>query len=447
MKAGYAGILVATLLFSAGVARAQSRTGFAIDRFEPAERGSKFFVGDTLDLRSPRIPPTVGATFDYAYKPLVVRNLDGSERGALVRHQLFAHLGISHAFGERIRFGANVPVALYQDGEDSIVNGEALKAPGKTALGDVRLAVDLRVAGTTTDPFTFALGVRAWLPTGVRSQFTGDGSARIAPQALVAGDVGFFTYAARLALVYRARDDVYAGSALGSEITGAAAAGWKTRNGRLVVGPEIFASAVVTGTERSSPAEALLGVHYDVAGEVRIGAGIGTGITRGYGTPQPRALFSFEWIPRIAVVIPDDEPVLPPDDTPPEVTPPVVVTEAEIKIAEQVAFEFDSADIAPASDAILAQVKKALDAHPEIRRVRVEGHTDDVGVPEYNQALSEKRAASVVKWLIDHGVDPARLESAGFGSTRPIDAGTDDQARARNRRVVFTILLRDAPRK
>jgi outer membrane protein OmpA-like peptidoglycan-associated protein len=435
-------------MFSAGSARAQSRTGFAIGRFEPAERGSRFFVVDTLDLRGPRPAPALGATLDYGYKPLVVRNLDGTERSALVRHQLFAHVGGSYVFAERLRLAINVPLALYQDGEDSVVNGERLKGADKAALGDVRLAADLRLVGATTDPFTFAIGMRAWLPTGARSQLTGDGAARLGPQLLAAGDLGVVTYAARLALVYRARDDVYAGTELGSEIVGAAGVGLDV--GRIVVGPEIYASSVLGDAfrTRATPVEWLFGAHVDVTEEIRIGAAIGGGITKGYGTAQPRALLSFDWIPAAAKPPSrhDDEDVDEPfhaRPAPPVGDERVAVTDAEIKIAEKVTFRFDSAEIEESSDAILGAVKKALDEHPEIRRVRVEGHTDDVGSPEYNQALSEKRAASVVKWLVDRGVDAQRLESVGYGQTQPIDAAATEEARANNRRVVFRILLRD----
>src|SRR5690349_403864 len=104
----------------ASAAGAQSRTGFAVDRFEPSERGSQFFVMDTLDLRG-GARPALGAVFDYGYKPLVVYDEDGNEKSAIVRHQLFTHLGGSIVLADRLRLGLNVPVALYQDGEDAIV--------------------------------------------------------------------------------------------------------------------------------------------------------------------------------------------------------------------------------------------------------------------------------------------------------------------------------------
>src|SRR5262245_51509859 len=125
--------------FATNDAAAQSRTGFAVDRFEPAEHGSQFFAGDNLDLRG-KMRPAFGALLDYGYKPLVVYNLDGSERSAVVRHQLFTHLGGSLVIADRLRVGLNLPLAIYQDGETTLVNGEILKAAEVPAVGDVRLA-------------------------------------------------------------------------------------------------------------------------------------------------------------------------------------------------------------------------------------------------------------------------------------------------------------------
>src|SRR4051794_29881070 len=93
----------------AGDAFAQ-RTGFAIDRFEPAERGSQFFVVDNLDLRG-NLRPALGAVFDYGYKPLVIYAPNGDERSAIVRHQAWVHLGGSVVFADRLRLGLNVPLA------------------------------------------------------------------------------------------------------------------------------------------------------------------------------------------------------------------------------------------------------------------------------------------------------------------------------------------------
>ena len=450
--------IAAAVVAAPRVSFAQTRTGFAVDRFEPAEHGSRQFVVDSLDLR----PGTAaaGATLDYAYKPLVLYDATGAERYALVRHQTFVHLGGAIVVAQRLRLALDVPVALYQDGESAIVNGERLSAATAPAFGDVRLAADVRVVGEHAGPFTLALGVRGWLPTGLRSQFTSDGSARIAPQVLAAGALGPFVWAARAALVYRSRDDAYAGRALGSELFAAAGAGVRTRDERLVVGPELTAASAFTGGAKflgksETPVEWLFGAHYDVVRNVRIGAGVGSGLGHGYGAPLVRGLASIEWVtappppPRHKDEEPEErtpwegfggpgrvEPVPPPP-------PLAVMTETEIRIEEEIRFAVDSADLVAPSDAVLSAVKKILDEHPELKKIRVEGHTDSTGDPAYNDDLSARRAAAVTTWLTSHGIDPARVESVGRGSREPLESNETEAGRAKNRRVVFKILERE----
>lgn len=444
-------------------ARAQVRRGFAIDRFEPVERGSPSFVVDALDLRSssataPR--PAIGGLIDYGYKPLVVYDAAGEERAALVRHQLVFHLGASFVFVDRFRLAVNVPLALYQDGEDVAIEGVPHRSANAPAIGDVRFAVDARITGRWGDPFVLAAGVRAWLPTGVPSQFTSDGTVRVAPQLLAAGTLGAFVWGARLAMVARARDDLYAGRQLGSEMFAAASAGVALAGGRVRIAPEIWLSSGFTGGasflgKRDTAIGWLFGAHVTTASGTRIGAGIGSGIGPGLGAPLVNAVASIEWGSPIAppphAPARDEDPewTVDPDAIQPPPRPAdrplAVVTETEIEIRESVAFVRDSADLAGDSDAVLGAVAAALRDHPEIRKLRVEGHTDATGDPGYNEQLSARRATAVTQWLVEHGVEAARLESVGFGSRRPIAPNDTEEGRARNRRVVFGILERASP--
>ena len=103
-----------------------------------------------------------------------------------------------------------------------------------------------------------------------------------------------------------------------------------------------------------------------------------------------------------------------------------------------VEFEFAKDDLTEAGKATLQQVLKFLNDQKEIR-LEVWGHTDDKGSDLYNLHLSQKRAAAVAKFLNGSGVDAARLNSAGFGESRPIADNTTDEGRARNRRVELHI--------
>ena len=96
--------------------------------------------------------------------------------------------------------------------------------------------------------------------------------------------------------------------------------------------------------------------------------------------------------------------------------------------------------IKPESLAILDEIRATLLAHPEITRLAIEGNTDDRGSAAVNQALSERRARVVLQWLVEHGVEAARLESAGFGSSRPVTTNDTAAGRQANRRVELRIV-------
>ena len=68
-------------------------------------------------------------------------------------------------------------------------------------------------------------------------------------------------------------------------------------------------------------------------------------------------------------------------------------------------------------------------------KIRVEGHTDDIGTKESNDVLSQDRAQSVVTWLIDHNISSERLEAKGFGSSKPLASNNTSEGQLRNRRV------------
>jgi outer membrane protein OmpA-like peptidoglycan-associated protein len=124
----------------------------------------------------------------------------------------------------------------------------------------------------------------------------------------------------------------------------------------------------------------------------------------------------------------------------------VRVTNGYIQITSPVFFATNRDRILPRSFPVLNAVADTLRANADIRRVSVEGHTDDVGPDARNMGLSERRAQSVLRWLVEHGVEAARLEAHGFGETRPLvnpaglRARAQRDARAQNRRVDFRIL-------
>ncbi|MBT8108361.1 MAG: OmpA family protein [Gammaproteobacteria bacterium] len=104
-----------------------------------------------------------------------------------------------------------------------------------------------------------------------------------------------------------------------------------------------------------------------------------------------------------------------------------------------VTFATDSSDLSPAFFDVLGSVAKVLDEY-EKTVVEVAGHTDSTGTHEYNQSLSERRAASVANYLRTHGVINDRLIMVGMGENRPVADNATAAGRQANRRVEITMV-------
>jgi outer membrane protein OmpA-like peptidoglycan-associated protein len=533
-------------------AAAQSR-GFSIDRFDVSERGSDWFVGESLDLRG-HVRGALGLVGDYAYKPLVFYDLAGEEQTVIVKHQVFVHLGGSINLWDRLRLAVNVPIAARTEGENARIGRETISPATGTSLGDVRIGADLRLVGSYGGPAQLALGAQLYLPTGDREAFTGDGGVRVMPRLMLAGDIGPFAYSARAALAWRSQNDVLGGVPTGSEVFFAATSGVWVANRKVLLGPEVWGSTVIENDgafkKATTPFELLFGVHFRPK-DWRIGLGGGPGLTRGLGAPTFRLLASIEWAPEPKPADRDHDGVIDPEDACPDIPgprsndpkkngcpiqdrdrdgildevdacpdlygapnpdpklngcpppgdrdsdgiideedacpdvpgdrsddpskngcpldtdgdtipdredacprapgprvpdpnkngcPKARIEAGQIKILERVEFATDSAKILPVSDSLLLAVREIINTHPELKKISVEGHTDNVGGATYNKGLSQRRAASVVAWLIGHGVDPDRLTSVGYGLERPLDTNNTASGRQRNRRVEFHIV-------
>jgi outer membrane protein OmpA-like peptidoglycan-associated protein len=98
-------------------------------------------------------------------------------------------------------------------------------------------------------------------------------------------------------------------------------------------------------------------------------------------------------------------------------------------------FATNSDVIRPESTPTLKEIGDMLAAHPELR-LAIEGHTDSDGDDTYNQDLSERRAAAVKAYLVaSHGVDAGRLQTAGFGESKPAADNGTPEGKQQNRRV------------
>jgi outer membrane protein OmpA-like peptidoglycan-associated protein len=102
---------------------------------------------------------------------------------------------------------------------------------------------------------------------------------------------------------------------------------------------------------------------------------------------------------------------------------------------EGITFDTGKAAIRPGSKPVLDQIGALLKSDAALR-LEIQGHTDNVGAPTANLTLSQQRAETVKKYLMDtHAIAAARLTTAGFGDTKPVADNSTEEGRAKNRRV------------
>jgi outer membrane protein OmpA-like peptidoglycan-associated protein len=123
----------------------------------------------------------------------------------------------------------------------------------------------------------------------------------------------------------------------------------------------------------------------------------------------------------------------------PPVEPQAPTTEViTLNDAGKVLFDFDKSDLTQEARSQLDGLMSKL-SHANVASIRVVGHTDSVGTDAYNQGLSERRASSVVEYLLTQGLSPDKLTSEGKGESEPVADNETDEGRAQNRRVELHI--------
>lgn len=104
------------------------------------------------------------------------------------------------------------------------------------------------------------------------------------------------------------------------------------------------------------------------------------------------------------------------------------------RFAMHLPFDFNKATLRPDALPTVVELARLMQQYPALR-VRLEGHTDMVGTASYNQRLSQERAVAVKAALVAQGVGANRMQTAGFGATRPVADNATEAGRAQNRRV------------
>ncbi len=112
----------------------------------------------------------------------------------------------------------------------------------------------------------------------------------------------------------------------------------------------------------------------------------------------------------------------------------------QIELLAPVLFAFDSDELEPVGVAMLHEVLRSLKERTDLALVEIRAHSDARGSADYNNALAQRRGERVYGWLVEHGIDPARLTIATVGAGEFVERGSDEAAHEQNRRVVFRVL-------
>lgn len=120
------------------------------------------------------------------------------------------------------------------------------------------------------------------------------------------------------------------------------------------------------------------------------------------------------------------------------------ISKNQIIVKQSVHFVTGEARLAPDAAAVLDSVVDVLVANKQVKKVRIEGHTDNVGADDANLTLSRDRANSVLEYFVQQGIDRNRVEAEGYGASRPIAPNLTRRGREQNRRVEFHILGSDS---
>ncbi len=562
-------IVVAAFLVP-GLATAQSGS-VRLDQYRPAPTVSDGFVLSRPDDRG-HMRFGARVDLDYALNPLVAERTLGSaatEQASLVEHQLVAHVGLSLGLFERLVIFAGLPIDVVQQGTSRF----GLRPGGGAGIGDAILGARVRIFGEPNDVAALGLQLAVTLPTARAASagptYSGEDGATFHPNVLFElRPIDRLRITTNLGVRVRASSPAQVATlSAGHELTWGLGVTLEAVEDVLLLYVEAWGSSGFDqfGTARareSTPFEGLLGARGQIVQGLWLGGAVGTGFTRGYGTPDFRGVLTIGWddgpirtpppppppppppsdrdhdgfiddvdgcpdapedvddfedtdgcpdpdndadgvldVNDACVMVPEDidtfedadgcpdpdndadgildaedqcplEPedrdqfrdedgcpdpdndvdtILDPEDRCPNEPGPVSeggcpqsvrldVDSGELRILQRIEFEVDRDVLVPAAEQILEEVRGVLAVNEMFTLIRVEGHTDDRHTDEHNLDLSARRARTVVRWLIAHGIASARLRAFGCGEQHPIETNVTTAGRQHNRRVVFQIL-------
>lgn len=454
------------------------------ERFKPAVTHDGFITQEGSAVRPEQDRWEFFGSISFAHNPLVVVDGNGDLARSFVGNRLTLDVGGSVTVAGPFAIGLDLPVYLVQTGDAD---------PEVAGLGDLRLVPKIQILD---DRESVGLGLLLELRAPTHTGEFGGGARNVVVWPKIVLDHRFAPSGLRMGLnagVLAREGTTFANVEAASEVTYGGALAYRfggVDDGPVEIGAELFGGiGLVEQDEEELPLEADLYAKFFPSNEWEIFVGPGFGIIGGYGEPTFRVFGGVRFAPTShdrdgdgvadedddcpddaedrdgdrdgdgcpeddpdsdVDGIPDDEDDCPgqketingfqdEDGCPDTGDPRVIYEEGEVKILDTVKFESGSATISPESHSLLDQVALTVKANPDIKKLRVEGHTDETGSREVNMRLSKQRAESVRQYLINRGVAPNRLRAEGYGPDKPLESGNDPASLAKNRRVEFIV--------
>ena len=452
-------------------ARAQSAGDMQLDEFRPAIDSRGY-----LTLNGTSVLGHEELSFGLGSLEWGRHLLDFQGAGATYSVDNVVSATLVAAMGLKV---ADVPFEIGASLPFEVMNGTQDRIDGQ-GIGDLGLHAKARLLHA--GPLGVGVLASVYLPTtSPRDRFLGESS--VTPQAIALADLalGDWRLAANAGVRLRSTStftDMTMGTmgtiTMGTELPVGVGLAYAVTPQKFDVVGEVYGAVPLTG-DNYFPLEAIGGIKVYLAKNSYLSLGAGRGLLSTGGNPDMRAFIGIVFEPKaaqqqhahledetvVAQVGPPKQTVDPDADRDNDGVPDkddrcpdepgelwnqgcpyhdtVIDGGSILVILDSIDFEFDSAKLKQSSFHVLDAVAKALVDNPDIEKVEVGGHTDERGSAPYNLDLSNRRAASVVAYLVEHGIDAKRLSSRGYGLTKPIDTAHTEAAWAKNRRVEFVI--------
>ncbi|MDO8494189.1 MAG: OmpA family protein [Deltaproteobacteria bacterium] len=424
-----------------------ARDSNSLLKIRPALDGGRYFATDQSQTLW-QMGYHVGVTGMYLFEPVELSGSGGGRRAGVVDDLYLAHVTGALGVTDWLNIGLDVPAVVYEtfynyiyaDGTQCTVGLACAKRTRKAKLGDILFGFKVRLLDAERNLVGLSVQPFVTIPTGSGYYMGGYGFFTGGAKFIVDTNIKRKVFLA-LNIGYQAiKENRYAPDTAFAKINDVltVSGGAHVPLGRdfALIG-EVVAETLVESPFKhkvQTPVEALAGVRFSPGNikKLTLGFGGGMGLTAGVGAPKFRAMAQAMYRLSNVVELEDEEVE--------EVVEVEAPFEEKIVITQRIHFEFGYYRVRDVSTAIIDDVAEVMRRNPQVTKVRIEGHTDDVGSDIYNQKLSQRRAEAVREYMIGKGIEPHRLQAVGYGESRPVADNETLLGRAKNRRTEFTVV-------